>query len=323
MKQERVVTLLLALNSKRTGYRSGWVEGPCPLAPWTHANGVDAHPSFGILSSSKKKSICKCLSCGYGGDLLDLMFKLKSLLAKDPDERYRMKDAVDLIANEFEDIDICLDTIPEYGDFEEKAEVVFPEVWLKSFRSVFDFEDPLAYCCGRDVSQKTLDFFDVRYDPLQHRVCFPFRNTKGELMGVQGRSLEENPELRYYQYGYKGKRNSVWMGEDYVDFDLPVVLCEGPFDLTSIFRVYQNVVASFTSGLSVEKLKRLGDASEIITFYDYGAGGEAARAKIQQVLSGAYITHVVPTKLEDDAGNMLVEAVAGRLAPHVKLNYFG
>jgi 5S rRNA maturation endonuclease (ribonuclease M5) len=116
--------------------------------------------------------------------------------------------------------------------------------------------------------------------------------------------------LRYKQYRYEGLVNgSVWMGENWADFDQPLILVEGPFDLASVMRVYPNVVASFTSGLSVEKCLRLGGVSEIMTLYDYGRGGEAARQKISKVFKKIPVRHLIPTKEQDDPGNMTEDEI--------------
>lgn len=322
MKRERIRSLLRAFGSKETGYRSGWVLGHCPLAPWTHSMGKDTNPSFAVKEGNKK-SICKCLSCGFGGDLMDLLFRVRQLQKKDFHEGLKLEQAASLINHEFDDMDIDPDAIPEYGDAKPKTDVVFPEWWLDSFHSVLKFPEAIAYLANRGVSKELAQELDVRFDPLQRRIGFPFRNSKKELMGIQGRALDKNVELRYYQYGYNNHRNmQCWMGEDRLDLDKPVVLLEGPFDYTSVFRLYPNVAASFTSGLSVEKCKRLADASEIITLYDYGSGGNAARKRIAEVFKKAAVTHLIPTESQDDAGNMTEQEIAAILKGHVKLEPF-
>lgn len=325
MKQEKVIALLPFINSKQTGYRAGWVLGHCPMAPWKHESGKDAHPSFGIKASDKKKSICKCMSCGYGGDLQDLLLDLSYHQRRDPAHGYNLAAASQLIALEFEELELDGHSIPEYGEGKSDShELVFPESWLSTFQSAFKFPEAMSYLENRGLSEAMVEAMDIRFDPIQRRVGFPFRNSKGQLMGVQGRALDDDNPLRYYQYRYRNHFNAhAWMGENFLDLDKPVVLLEGPFDLTSVFRVYQNVAASFTSGLSKTKVRRIADASEIITLYDHGKGGDAARERIAEVLKGYPITHIIPTAEEDDAGNMTADQIAGYLQDHVKLNYFG
>lgn len=277
------------------------------------------HPSFAISVTDKKKSRCKCLSCGFGGDLMDLLMDIQYHLKKEHYPGYNILRAAQIVNAEFEDMELSPEDIPDYDAPVEKTEIVFPETWLASFKPIKMFPEAVQYCVGRMITSKTMDALDLRFDPVQRRVCFPFRNSKGDLMGLQGRTIDEGTALRYYQYGYKGKRNShVWMGEDNLNLDKPVVLLEGPFDFTSVYRVYRNVAASFTSGLSFTKVRRISDATEIITFYDHGKGGDSARESIDKMLKGYPITHIIPTEQEGDAGNMSLQAVATYLQPHVK-----
>lgn len=323
MKEEKIVSLLSALKTKKTGVRAGlWVESHCPLV-WKHG-GKDIHPSFGVKISEKKKSICKCWSCGYGGDLQDLVLDVGRYVREHKLSGYNLKLANHLAANEAEEMSINPEDIPDYDAPYEPPEItVFSEKWLESFKPAIKFEVAMSYLASRDVPVAMVKELDIRYDPLQRRVCFPFRNFKGELMGVQGRSLDKETTLRYYQYGFNGKRNgTVWLGENHVDLDKPVVLVEGPFDYTSVLRVYTNVVASFTSGLSVEKMKRVSDAESIITLYDYGNGGDSARAAIDKRLASVPRLHLIPSEVEDDAGNMTLSQVTQHLSGHVKLMNF-
>lgn len=319
MRKDKIAALLQALKSKKTGERAGvWVEAYCPFV-WKHG-GKDAHPSFGIKSSDKKKSICKCWSCGYGGDLQDLVMDIALHVRKHKLVGYDLKLAMQLTANEAEDMDINPEDIPDYDAPTVSEELVFDAKWLASFPSVMKFEAPLAYLKSRNVTMDMVKQFDIRFDPTQNRVCFPFYNFKGELVGVQGRDLEKHSALRYYQYGFKGHRNGMcWYGENKVSLDKPVVLVEGVFDYFSVYRAYENVLASFTSGLSVEKLKRVADAESLITLYDYGSGGNAAREAIPKKLKGVPITHLLPTEQEDDAGQMTLNEITNHLKGHVKL----
>lgn len=325
MKQEKIITLLRAFGQHQTGYRSGWVETHCLLAPWRHASGRDAHPSFAIKAEDKKKSICKCLSCGFGGDLIDLIYYLKSKNRGNGSlpSNYRLQLAAQIVNSEFEDLEFDPHSLPEYGDQVEAKEFPFPEEWLATFPKFHLFPEAIAYLKKRGVSQGMARHLDVRFDPIARRVGFPFRNFKGQLMGVQGRALDDNASLRYYQYGFQSRRNlGSWMSEDRLDLDRPLILVEGPFDLCSVLRLYPNVAASFTSGLSVEKIKRISDASFVVTFYDYGKGGDAARKKIKEVLKNTPVIDVIPTQEQDDAGAMSTDEVADALNEHVNLSFY-
>jgi len=335
MNKVNIVKLLALLNSKDRPdlSRAGWVTGSCVFAKWKHSNGKDEHPSFGIKVGDNKKSIAKCLSCGWGGDLEDLIIELSMFLRKEPDSRYDLGKALQLIAlGEPEESEYPV-SIPDYGEkYESEGLHAYPEIWLDSFKGAEHFPEAVEYLEGRGLGVGTITTHDLRYDPKKHRICIPFRDFAGRLMGVQGRDISEGSKLRYLFYKYGDHYNMhAWLGEYKINLDKPVVLVEGPFDYMSVYRVYQNVMASFTSGLGMRKINRLKDCQEIITFYDFGAGGNAARAvlsgkgpentrqSVRKALKGIPITHIIPTVEQDDAGNCSPLEIRELLEPHVKL----
>jgi 5S rRNA maturation endonuclease (ribonuclease M5) len=253
--------------------------------------------------------------------LMQVSYKVKALSLPG----YNLAAASALINGELDELEFDGHGIPDFPEtHQDSPDTVFPEWWLDTFPSVSTVPIATTYLQNRGLTLAVMRALDIRYDPAQHRVAFPFRNSKRELVGLQGRVIDNSHPLRYFQYGFHGKRNMQhWMGEDFVDMDKPVVLLEGPFDLASVFRVYQNVAASFTSGLSMEKVKRFMDADSIITLYDHGSGGDSARKRIQEVLGTRPIAHIIPTPQEGDAGNMDQDTVARYLQDHVRLRYFG
>lgn len=328
MKPERIKALLPMLGSKAIGNRTGWVLATCPLR-WKH--GTTPSEAFAISTDPKKKSRCKCLSCGYSGDLTDLLLDIQFGLRKNPEyrTRFNLLAASQVVAAEFTEMELTAADIPDFETPLEKQETLFPEQWLATFRPVSDFPEAMTHCQKRGLNQWVLKYMDVRFDPQQRRVCFPFRNFRRELMGLQGRHIDpiqfkdkDHPDapLRYFHYGYSGKRNlHCWLGEDKVDLDKPVVVCEGPFDYAKIAMAYPNVVASFTSGLSRTKVRRIADATEIFTFYDQGHGGDSARDAFEKYLPHHPMMHVIPSEEEGDAGNMSVEDIRACLKDHVQL----
>ena len=133
MKKSKVEALFPLINSKVTGYRGEWVLGHCPFAPWTHVGG-DSHPSFAISAFDNKKSIFKCFSCNRGGDLLHLQSLLTEQLHKAKLPGYQMGKALELVSDEFTDMEFDKD-LPDYGDHTETVDCPFPEPWLASFAS--------------------------------------------------------------------------------------------------------------------------------------------------------------------------------------------
>lgn len=307
------------LNSTVTGKRNSWILGHCPFGPWKHG-GKDVNPSFGVKmgNDKKPKSIFKCMSCGSAGDLLDLVLDIEQLQKREHQPGYDLKNAVQLIAQSSDSI-ITTSGVPDYEEYVPPEDTVFPQYWLDSFKGALYFSDAIKYCESRGVTTSLMEELDLRYDPTRKRICFPYRNFSGDLVGLQGRAIDDN-ELRYFQYGYKGVRNAYpWMGEHIINLDDPVVLLEGPFDYAKVYQIYKNVLGSFTSGLSKTRMKRLLDAREIVTFYDYGKGGDAARELIEDYYTKATVVHIIPKKEEDDAGSMSLEAIHDYLNEYLYL----
>lgn len=325
MKKPEVEALFPLIGSKATEYRGPWVQGPCALAPWRHDDGVDRHPSFGIKSEENKKSLVKCFSCGFGGGLMDLVVELGWRLKDAPTEikgRYDLAKALDLVANENATIEFDAN-IPDYGEKpEDEGYVIYPDKWLQSFKSALLFPAAIKYWTSRGLPKMLMKELDIRYDPIRHRVCFPFRDFNNRLCGVQGRRINDHGDLgpRYYFYPYKGSTNNrVWLGEHRLNLDQTVVVVEGPFDYASVNRVYRNVCASFSAGIGARKIERLADAIEIVSFYDFGKGGDQARKALTKYLPGTPIAHVVPPDAEYDPGKMTTDMLVQHLGPHLNL----
>jgi len=323
MSPDKVRALLSLIGSKHTETRGPWIIGPCPFAHWLHDGGKDAHPSFGIQSTNKKKSIYKCFSCGMGGDLFALHIDLLSHFDKNTPGKANFGKVLELVVAEQDELEFDPD-IPDYPEDKPAVDIEFPESWLHNFRPYSHFNEAQHYLASRQGTPKLWAALDLRYDPFAKRVCFPFRNSKGLLMGVQGRAITKaSPRYYFYPHPKGGTPNmSHWMGENHCDFDKPLVLVEGPFDYASILRVYRNVLASFSAGISDAKMTRLSDTVEVITFFDAGKGGDQARKKIKKTLTSIPIVDIVPTDADKDAGAMTQEEVSMLLQPHVKLDPF-
>jgi hypothetical protein len=194
----------------------------------------------------------------------------------------------------------------------------FPEWWLDSFPLWSDDDASKNYLAERMVSKSVATALDIRFDSKEKRVCFPIRGFSGALYGLHGRAISEETDPRYRMYLQKGQKNPIiWLGESWVDTTKPVVFVEGPFDLASVYCVYRNVVSPLYSNPSEHKLRRMGDITEIVTFYDRGTGGDVGRKKVEKVMIASVVTHVLPSRGKKDPGEMgigeLVECLAGKV----------
>jgi DNA primase len=289
----------------------------CIFAKWEHEGGTDNNPSSTISIKEHGESYYRCWSCGTQGNLHKVILDLKRKKAKDPVEiDYNIQRALELIADEEEDAELH---IPDFEDVEVNSSAstaVWHDDFLASFMPIKKSKIARDYVLARDVPPKLAMELKLVFDTSESRVCFPLFDFDGHLVGLRGRALDPANKLRYKAYKYYGSYNMhVWLGEDSIDLDEPVILTESVFDYASIKRVYPNVLASLTSGISVAQFKRITGVSEIITLYDYDKGGDSARDRIDKYMSEYPIQHILPPEKGMDAGDMtipeLIEALGG------------
>ena len=317
MDKPEIKAFLQALSARSVEVHTQWVQASCPLAPWTHSSGRDAHPSFAIKIEPAKESTYNCFSCG-GGDLMDLVQKLARHGAELP--RYDLKTAVEL-ASADGDRPLAF-RVKDWGATVEDAEpyVTFPEPWLDSFVSALAVPRALKYLKGRRVYESVISALDLRYDHERDAVCFPVRDFDGQLCGLRGRHLRPGEGPPYHMYGdADGHRNNqVWLGEAWIDFDKPLVMCESVFDLAAIYPHYHNVCAPLTVSFKRRKARRMRQAVDIITVFDADKGGDKGRERISRYLGRANITHVMLPE-GTDPGALPSTELREYLSPFVKL----
>lgn len=322
MKTERIAQLLACLNSQvnHEAHREGWVIATCPFAPWTHDAGVDNKPSFGVQHYKPGKTqIYNCFSCGEAGAVDDLVFEIRDHYKQKKNVKYQISKALEvLVADEDDDLDI---DVPDYDEpIVDPEEVIYwPEFYLDSFKSVFAFEKAVKYLETRQINGATARFLDLRFDTSRQRVCFPIRDWGDQLIGLHGRTIGDHP-MPYYAYGYENRRNKMpWLGESWVDLDKTIVLVESVFDLAAVHRVYRNVMCPLSSGFNDNKVRRIDDGVQYVTFFDHGTGGNHARDRIDKVMQSPY-AHVIPTKENGDPGNMSGKQIQVALQMHISFD---
>jgi hypothetical protein len=77
MNANDIQMLLGKLGSTKIHTSGQWVYSSCPLAPYTHKKGFDAHPSFTVAVDTNGISGAKCHACNFSGSLMELMYKFQ------------------------------------------------------------------------------------------------------------------------------------------------------------------------------------------------------------------------------------------------------
>lgn len=307
--------------------RETWVRGYCPLAPWRHAgyNPNDTQPkkdpNFGIKVDPMESHV-NCFTCGAHGDLYSFLVELMHLNKRKPSGIfYNFERALELVRNEG-DLDQATQELLALSNEQTGGDKLteFSNAWLDQFKPAYKANAVHPYLASRGVNPQLAAYFDIRYDPKLRRLCFPIRGANGKLYGLHGRAIDKDNEIRYYAYEYMKQRNpNVWMNEHNINFDEPIVITEGQFDVASIARVYKNVLGSQTSALNAFKMRRIGRAKRIVSFYDHGTGGDHARDYLDEYCAkhSLQVSHIIPSEHDGDAGDMGERQIYDLLVEHI------
>lgn len=300
MNRNQIVAFIKLLSATNIQHGDNWVRCSCILSPWTHEKGSDNSPSFAIHVNEQGDSFYNCYACG-SGDLFYLLEQLSSYKAAPP--KYNIKNAVSLLVdvhNKLTGLTLCIN-----DNVEPKLPTValFTEDWLNSFPLADKVPQAVAYLESRHVPRQRIQELGVRYDYSKNIVAFPMRGKSGELLGLHGRRMTPiNDEPRYHVYkNPEGEHNGkiTWHGLDTVDDNYPVIMVESVFDKMSLDRVFRNVVAPLSTGISKVKIKPMINALDVVTLFDHGMGGDFARTAITKYMKDSLITHITPPTGKD------------------------
>lgn len=315
--------LAIRVGQMRINKKAGWVQVKCPLAPWRHKSGRDKNPSFGLYFHPSKMSKAHCFSCGFVGDLHELVTAIKTLSKND--RTYDYKKALQLIALEEEGGGLAFG----YGDEDESTRPneihLFKDDWLRSFTPAIKVEAAMAYAAKRGVPEWVVKELKLRYDSREKRICFPVRDFEGRLVGFHGRGIKKKvvPPYRMYTdtYPAKGGKNNpqCWYGESWVDWEKPVVIVESVFDLVAVYEFYKNVICPLTAEITEDKIKRLGDMQRAILMFDGDVAGRRASLKMKKYLPKVKFKDVYLPEGED-AGSIGKTEIVKILKKHLKSN---
>ncbi len=295
MNAEQIRSFCQILGAKiGPSKRKGWVEICCPLAEFRHPKGRDRTPSFGIQLAPGRPSKAHCFSCGFSGTPGDIILELRHRKGRNSGIDFKTAYALAETDENLAGMEMQY-AEQEPDDVVKKPVHYFPEKWLGTFPHCEEIEEGLEYCASRATPLSVIKKLDLRYDPLEQRVCFPVRDFDGALVGLHGRMIVSKKKykprfpgdeyLKYRMYVHAKQNNPVfWLGEEWVDLDKPVVVTESVFDLSRVFEVYQNVVCPLTADFSAEKAKRLRGASYLITLFDGDLAGRKGTVKLKRNL---------------------------------------
>lgn len=205
-----------------------WVSICCPLAPFTHDNGHDSHPSAGVTVEENDTSMFNCFTCHTKGPFHHMLARYAEYTGED------LSDLVEeLQENEF----LGPRSLPSWDSKRERTEVAAQQPLDEGL--FMDLYDPAAghpYLKERGISDATARKLELLFDPRdpvdnEARILFPVRGYDGLLYGFSGRAISGKAFLKVRDYHGFRKAENV-LGAHLVAQDNPdkIALVEGLFD---------------------------------------------------------------------------------------------
>lgn len=177
------------------------VAASCPLAPWFHKNGTDRHPSFKVKIDDEGISFCDCFACGLDGSstLVGVLKKLNALKGGGLEDLLKKT-----AANEEGDLGARLqgEKLKYMYDYQDpdfkkaqkrrmKDYPVHPESALKTYAG----KVPKYLTEQRRIPLEVCKEFQLGYDRRARRAVIPIRDEEGQLVGLQGRAIEDRKSV--------------------------------------------------------------------------------------------------------------------------------
>lgn len=274
MTEDQALAFVKALGGKHISTKSGWVTSSCVLARWTHKNGTDNNPSFGLSVDPGKASHWNCYSCG-SGSVEELLGGVEFHLAKNNQDPKLY--GLDILAARtlLDSEEVLVQTLPEYQEFQPNEQHEFqewPAYWIDSFLPAVNNQEALAYLNYRGVTAETAMKRDLRWDYKRRMIVFPYHNVYGKFAGARGRAIDPGVEgfKKHYDYQWNKVNNSklCWYNEQSLQLPGPVVVVEGQFDVLQVLKVYPKVVGNLTAKPVMSKMGRLLQSDALVHIPD-------------------------------------------------------
>lgn len=159
-------------------------------------------------------------------------------------------------ANHFHELSKLVKNVSSYNINEIKSVILeLP----KEFKTFIDNKDiisrqALVYLKKRNITQQDILKYNIGYcnsGQYNNMIVIPSYDSTGKLNYFTARSFEPNP---YTKYRNPETSRDIIPFELFINWDLPIILCEGPFDAMAIKR---NVVPLFGKSIQPSLMKKL------------------------------------------------------------------
>lgn len=297
-------------------------------------------PSFTV---SPSKGICKCFSCGKGGNVIWYRMQHDGLsypeairelgrkhnidipiIELSPEQQQRQDErasAMIAITEAYNLFRNNLNATPEAQAYLAERKISKEIIDLYGVGFAFDYDGLSRTMLSKGYQQEHLLRAGVSYfhdekkrlkDVFWQRVLFPYFNKTGQVVGFTGRAINDQ-SAKYKNTAEtilftKGKNiYGLYQARTAIQKEDKVYIVEGQFDVLSMFQAgIQNVIGGSGTAFTPEQRKLLhGITSNIVFIYDGDAAGIAAEKNLQAFVSDAFKVRCVALPNGKDPDDMV------------------
>jgi DNA primase len=180
-----------------------------------------------------------CWTCGKKGKTIKSLFK-----------------QVKVDANYFQELSKLVKNVSSEDIGEVKQTVLELPKEFKTFLNTPNntSKHALSYLKKRNISKQDILKYNIGYcasGPYANRIVVPSYDNNGKLNYFTARSFEKDP---YTKYRNPEVSRDIIAFELFINWDLPIILCEGPFDALAIKR---NVIPLLGKNIQPSLMKKL------------------------------------------------------------------
>ncbi len=296
----------------------------------------DSSPSFSV---SPEKNICKCMSCGEGGNPINFYRKIKNISFQEAAEALAERAGIEIEKQ-------VVKQSPHNHLFEIMDEA--SNFYMFNLKNSKAGQEAYNYLLKRQLSNDTIEHFKLGYAPsfgdtlykvlkdkgyavsdminlgivkqsedgsyydlFSDRVIFPITNPDGRVVGFSGRTLNKKEQVKYINSPetliFKKGQLLYHLNEGLSDIrkNRQMILFEGFFDVISSYQAgVKNGVATMGTALTKQQaLLMRRYTPSIIIAYDGDAAGQKATDHAIPILDGVNMKTevlVIPDKMDPD-----------------------
>jgi len=194
-----------------------------------------------LITNTKNENPWHCWACDIKGKTLSSLFK-----------------TIKVSSEKYSELNSILGTTVKVDNIRANTEVSLPKEYkplINLSKNDITAKQALHYIKQRNIS--LIDIFKYQigyceYGRFANKIIIPNYSNNGKLNYFIARSFEKDPSVKFD--APSADKNSVIGFENLINWDLPIILCEGAFDAITIKR---NAIPLYGKTLSKELYKRL------------------------------------------------------------------